>query len=188
MSKPSVTIGEIVSEAPRLQKSGFLYLGLTVFVAVECGFFAALSIYLLTEDSFPWNWAGIIFTVVTLPVALAVGLTYQTWHRSNLASGSERSDDKEVYITGRPMMSRVQFGVVGSIAVFSYQVAMFLTVNFSGYINFTEANHHAVRVPILLILQASSFFVIYFCATSINTLLNGMGTIQDSVLSKPYDQ
>lgn len=155
------------------------------FLLLEASLLVVTEIYLSVTNTFPWKLFSVIWGSLTFATAVASGLAYNLWLRSNRQGARSITISHDTYITGKPMMFRVQMGTVLSLIVFVYQIGVFMKVVTLDAINYSEANHHVVRVPHLINLNNSSLWAMLFLAMSLNSLFNGMATVQEIWTSKP---
>ena len=181
----SVRIAEIVTEEPRLQGHGPFYYSQLVFLGLELFLAVFIFVFIQTQNSFPWVIISVVWGLCTLIAALASGFFFNLWVRANRQRARTITTAQNTYITGKPMMTRIQFGFFGALVIFSAQMTIFLTINTSGSFNFTGANHHAVRIPNLLILQVMAMAAVFFLCQSYKTLINGQSTVQEVMIARP---
>ena len=181
----SVRVAEIVVAEPRLQGYGPFFYSQLVFLGLELFLTIFIFACLRSQNTFPWVGISVVWGSVTLVVALLSGYFFNVWLRSNRQRGRKITTSQDSYITGRPMLSRVQYGFFGSLLAYSSQMLVFLTLTTTKSLNFSEANHHAIRIPNLLILFVLGCFAVYFLAKSLTTLRKGLATAQEIMISRP---
>lgn len=182
----SVRVAEIVTSEPRLQGYGPLFVTQAIFLALELFLAVFIFICLRRQNTFPWIGISVLWGSITLGVALAMGYSFNVWLRSNRQRARKVTTSQDTYITGRPMLARVQAGFFGSLLAYSSQMFVFLGLTTNGnLLNFSEANHHAIRIPNLLILFVLALFAVYFLAKSMTTLRKGMATAQEIMVTRP---
>lgn len=155
------------------------------FLLLEASLLVVTEIYLAISNTFPWKLFSVIWGLLTFGAAMGSGLAYNLWLRANRQGARSITITHDTYITGKPMMFRVQMGTVLSLIVLVYQIGVFMKVVTLDGAHVSHANHHVVRVPQLMNLNNSSIWAMMFLAMSLNSLLNGMATVQEIWTSKP---